>query len=62
MVGLLPFIGNDKNPRFPANTTRADWCFYGTGLRPRRRLLPARFVVFLLKDKDKPALIPAGRH
>ena len=23
---------------------------------------PARFVVFLLKDKDKPALIPVGRH
>jgi quercetin dioxygenase-like cupin family protein len=23
---------------------------------------PARFVVFLLKDKDKPALIPVGNH
>jgi hypothetical protein len=30
--------------------------------RNASRTKPARFVVFLLKDKDRPALIPVGRH
>ena len=58
MVGASARIGNDKNPGFPASVPRD----VHTAGRNASRTKPAGFVVFLLKDKDKPALIPVAGH